>query len=428
MLDQPFEEWSHPDAFYNTVRVMESFVVPTKLLDPSVASSIDYFNQLVETNPSVCVFPFIELLVDQGNTTVCCRSSTPVVPISKLIDYQTDPNYQEIRRKMLQGERVPEHCRSCYDLEDIGIRSPRMQETVEWANRLKFRSIEDFQTVKKPVYYEVRASNKCNLQCRMCNPSNSHLIDREYRQIGLKDRARPLAKKHGSGFDIVDFANLKKLYVAGGEPLVMHETYDFLDRCIRENRTDFEFIINTNGTKLSERAKKAFDKFSNLQFIFSIDGFDDLNHYIRWPSDWTTIIKNWRYLRSNNHKVTVNTTVSIYNLHRLHELYQYIDDEFPGTLVHCQIVDSPGYLSPWLFPVKSIALKSLKAVQSLASYKNDPLFANSIDGYIDFFSAEKSYSDSSLKEFFQFNDLLDQSRLVNLCDYDPILESYRQYC
>jgi len=428
MLDQPKTQWSHPDAFYNTVRVMQGLRVPIKFLNQDTASSIDYFKKLVETNPSFCAFPFIELLVDRGNTTICCRSSKPIVPIAELKNYQTDPNYQSIRKKMIQGQRVPEYCQSCYSLEKLGIRSARMQETVEWATRLDFNHIDDFQAVEKPFYYEVRASNKCNLQCRMCSPESSHLIDREYRRIGLADRHRTSAKKFGGGFEIVDFENLKKLYLTGGEPLVMHETYDFLEKCIKEGRTDFEFLINTNGTKLSEKFKQSIKEFQNLQFIFSIDGFGPLNHYIRWPSDWKTIVGNWHYLRDNNHKITVNTTVSIYNIHRLHELYQFIDDEFPGTLVHCQIVESPQYLSPWIFPEKYKVLDSLNKVQQTFCYKNDPLFASSIDGYVDFFESGKKYQDSSLKDFFQFNDLLDKSRSIRLVDYDPFLDNYRQYC
>jgi len=428
MLAQPVQQWSHPDAFYNTIRVVQSVGAPTRFLDPSFAATIDYFKRLVDTNTSFCAFPFIELLVDRGNTTVCCRSTRAITPIQELRNYATDPNYQVIRQKMLLGQRVPEHCGSCYELEDLGIVSARKQETVEWANRLGFKTVQDFCEVKKPVYFEVRASNKCNLQCRMCGPDSSHLIDREYRQIGLIDRFQSPAKKFGGGFDIVEFENLKKLYIAGGEPLMMSETYDFLDRCIQEGRTDFELLINTNGTKLSEKFKQVLVHFSNLQFIFSIDGYSDLNHYIRWPSNWNVIVENWQYLRDQGHKVTVNTTVSIYNIHRLHELYQFIDDRFPGTLVHCQIVESPCYLSPWLFPDRELALQSLSLVKRLPCYQNDALFASSIDGYLAFFNSEKTYSKATLTEFFRFNDRLDQSRSIQLRDHDPVLDSWRQHC
>jgi hypothetical protein len=425
MLDQAQDSWSHPDAFYNTVRVMKQIAVPTQFLDADHERQIDYWSDLVKQNPSFCAFPFIELLVDRGNTTVCCRSEEPIVPVHKLKDYGTDPHYGDIRDRMMRGELVPEHCSSCYRLEDLGLPSARQQETVEWANRLGFRSMQDFASVSRPYYYEVRPSNRCNLQCRMCGPPGSHLLDREYRLLGLTDRTRPAARKFGSGFEIVQFDNLRKLYLAGGEPLVMSETYDFLDRCIREGRTDFEFLINTNGTKLSQKLLAAISNFSNLQFIFSIDAHDSLNHYIRWPSDWNTITENWRILRSRGHKVAVNTTISIYNVHRLHELYEFIDREFPGTLVHCQIVEAPLYLSPWLFPDAVQVSDSLQWVLATDCARNDQLFADSIRGYLRVIQQRNGVDLDRLREFYQFNDLLDANRNIALKDYVPELESFR---
>ena len=195
---------------------------------------------------------------------------------------------------------------------------------------------------------------------------------------------------------------------------------------MQENNTDFELLINTNGTKLSSKFKKLISNFRNLQFILSIDACESLNHYIRWPSDWNTIINNWRYLKNNGHKVTINTTVSIYNIHRLHELYQFIDQHFPGTLTHCSLTEFPRCLSPWLFPEKKLVLDSLNLVRQTSCYKNDPLFASSIDGYLQFFMSETKYDQSTLDEFFKFNDLLDQSRSIRLVDYDAVLDSYRQ--
>lgn len=425
MLDQPVDQWSHPDAFYNTVRVMQQLSVPITFLDPAYAANLDYWQGLVRDNASFCAFPFIELMVERGNTKVCCRSAAPVVPITKLTDFAADPQYAAIRDSMVRGELVPEHCSSCYALESLGVPSARQQETVEWANRLGFRTIEDFQSVTKPFYYEVRPSNRCNLRCRMCGPPGSHLLDREFRVLGLTDRTKPPVQKFGSGFEIVNFDNLRKLYLAGGEPLVMPETYQFLERCIQAGRTDFEFIINTNGTKVSHKLLKDLEHFSNVSFIFSVDAYDELNHYIRWPSDWLTITDNWRVLRSRGHKVSINTTISLYNVHRLHELYEFIDQAFPGTLVHCQLVDAPPHLSPWLFPDSELVLQSLARVSGTDCARNDPFFAQSIQGYQHVVEHRTHVDYDRLREFYQFNDLLDRNRGVHLRNYVPELDAFR---
>ena len=134
MLDQSKEQYSHPNAFYQTVRLIKN--IPNgKFINDSYSNSITFFENLVLENPSFCIHPFIQMLVQNGNTTVCCRSEKPITHLSKLKSYKTDPNYQEIRNSMLNGKKIPEHCGYCYALEDKGITSARQQETIEWANK-----------------------------------------------------------------------------------------------------------------------------------------------------------------------------------------------------------------------------------------------------------------------------------------------------
>jgi uncharacterized Fe-S cluster-containing radical SAM superfamily protein len=418
VLDQPADQWSHPDGFYRTMQVVTRTSTPVHFVNENIKETFDYFSSLVKSNKSFCIFPFIEMLVNYDHTTVCCRSTRPVTHLENLKDFYTDPGYQIIRTKMLAGELVPEHCSSCYSLESQGITSARQQETVEWAQRLRVRNVQDLDKIRKPAYYEVRASNKCNLQCRMCDPESSHLIEREYRKIGLISKTP--RQKYKTGFDIVDFDQASKIYIAGGEPTVMKEFYAFLQQCIDQGKTDIELLINTNGTNINEKFKSQLKHFQNFQFVFSIDGHDRLNHYIRWPSRWDEIIANWHELCSLGHKIHVNTTVSIYNISSLHEIYQFIDQTFPGTLVHCNTAKN---LSPYLYPNRDSARESLLKVQKTNCYHNDPLFASSIDGYLRYFSDR--YMPINLSDFFEFNDKLDRSRRIHLADYIPELELYR---
>ena len=420
VLDQPVEDWSHPDGFYRTLQIVTKTTAPVHFIDETIRDTFERFSSLVESNKSFCIFPFIEMLVNYDHTTVCCRSSLPVTRLEDLQDFGTDPRYTAIREKMLAGDLIPEHCSSCYNLEKQGIISARQQETVEWAQRLDLKNLQNLGAIKKPVYYEVRASNKCNLQCRMCDPESSHLIEREYRKIGIVPKTKVTRKKYQTGFDIVDFENVSKIYVAGGEPTVMKEFYAFLQQCIEQNKTHIELLVNTNGTNINEKLRSKLDHFKNLQFVFSIDGYNRLNHYIRWPSHWHDIINNWKELRSRGHKVHVNTTVSIYNIASLHELYQFIDQNFPNTLVHCNIAEN---LSPYLFPDKDLVLESLLKVRLTNCYHNDPLFASTINGFFTYFQDHHVTQD--LSNFFQFNDRLDLSRGVCLADYVPNLDFYR---
>jgi sulfatase maturation enzyme AslB (radical SAM superfamily) len=257
----------------------------------------------------------------------------------------------------------------------------------------------------------------------MCGPTSSHLIGREYKKINLIAELPPNER---SDFDIVNFTNLKKLYVAGGEPTAMPEFYDFLDRCIEENKT-FEFLVNTNATKLNTRFRTQLKSLPHLQFVISLEGVGDINHYVRWPSQWDTIVENMKYLVENGHQITINTTVSIYNVTRLYELFRWLDDEFPGVLVHALPVGSDNdMLSAFAFPDAELALSKLLPIQQLKCYNNDQLLTSLVDSLIKHYQTNTTVDLEKLRLFFEFNDKLDQSRNIRLADHIPELEQARK--
>lgn len=414
ILDQTKESYGHPDAYYKTICIGKQ-LSNVVWQNPTMPNSIRVFEELVHINPSFCIFPFIELMTNNDHTTVCCRSSQPVTKVSELVNYNTDPAYQAIRNKMLAGEKIPEHCQACYHVESMGMISARQQETVEWANRLGLNSVQDVKNIEHPVYYEVRPSNICNLQCRTCGPINSELLNQEYVKIGIIKQ--PIHINY-SGFDIVDLDHVKKLYVSGGEPTATLEFFDFVNQCITNNKV-FDFTVNTNGTKLSDKFKQQLKQLPHMQFIVSIDGYQRLNDYIRWPSNWDTIISNVKYLVDQKHYVSFNTTVSMYNIAELYSLLEFFDQEFPGILVHCQMAEGPT--SPLNFPDSNIVVSEAVKIRNLNCYKNDQLLSSFIEGLIAHFTTRTTLDYQAIDFFKTTNQLIDSNRGVNLCDYSPRL-------
>lgn len=425
VLPQDQSRYADAEAFYQTVQVATELSTRIKVewIDDTLRDHNRYWEQLVQTNSSFCIMPFIELLAQNGKTTVCCRSYTPVAEIRDLRDFKTDSRYVAIRNSMLSGQRVSAHCSYCYDLEDKNITSPRQRDTVEWANRLGLDNVSDLDNIGKPVYYEVRASNVCNLQCRTCGPECSNRILKEYHRIGI-EIGQPLTY---TGFEIVDLDNIERLYISGGEPTAMPEFFDFLDHCIEQGNTDFQLLINTNATKLGNRFKKQLQHFSRFEFIVSIDGHDQLNHYVRWPSCWQDIVHNVNYLLQKKHRVTVNTTVSIYNVHDLHTLMEFLDRTWPTIGLNLQLAYSAdNRLSAFNRPDRDQVLESLSKCCDTQGYKNNQQVSNIIDVLISHYAANPTVDTNALQSFFIFNDKLDQSRNTSLSDYLPGLDSMRQ--
>jgi sulfatase maturation enzyme AslB (radical SAM superfamily) len=418
VLDQPIELWNHPTEFHKTQETALQIGNKVSWQNAHGKDQVQYWKNLVADNKSFCIFPFIELLVENGHTNICCRSNTPIVDINKLENFLTDNAYQKIRQSMINGKPLPNYCNVCYKTEDNGIQSARQEETVEWALKLNLTSTDDLKTITDPVYYEVRPSNKCNLMCRMCMPKFSSLIEREQKDLGLIPEEYT---ESFSDFDIVQIENVMKLYVAGGEPTAMPEFYKFLRKCIDQKHTDFEFIVNTNAVKISSLLLDLGKQFSNLQYTVSIDGYKLANDYTRWRSQWDPMIANVKKLQKNGHSITFNTTLSLYTIFDYTNLIEFLDTEFPGCLVHGQFANN---IWPFVFNYSLEQISKLERIKNTNIYKNNTLFKSFIDGVISLAKSSK-LDQPKLSKFFNYNDQLDKSRNSCLNNFIPELENLR---
>ena len=377
---------------------------------------------MLNNNKSYCVLPFIHLHVNEKNDVkLCCLADGKTVgKYSKDFDFVNNPELQEVRRAMLAGERV-EHCQTCYKYEDGGTDSSRLRDTQEWVTKLNITDIQ--QTPTELIYYDIRNDNLCNLSCRMCNPQFSSQLAKEYNELGWGWEIEPMS----FGFtDVVDLNTAKKIYVAGGEPSLMPEFRKFLKRAIDENKTDIEIRMNTNATNLNKEYRALLSKFTNLNIVCSIDGYNQINKYIRWPADWETIVENIRGLLTITPNVAFNVTVGIWNISNLSQLVFFFDKEFPTCPVLLNQIMYPPHQMLTAFPDKAVALTDLEKLKQAKRYTTDESFKSKVDFYI----ASMTNSSPDLKvleDFFKFNDRLDESRNVKLADYIPELEKCRTY-
>ena len=376
----------------------------------------------LKENKSYCILPFIHLHVNEKNDIkLCCLGDNKgIKKYTQDFDFANDPDMQAIRAKLLAGERI-DHCQNCYEFEDGGTDSSRLRDTREWAQKLAIEQIEDTPT--ELVYYDIRNDNLCNLSCRMCNPQFSSQLEKEYKTIGWHWDSEP--KSFGFN-DVVDLATVKRIYVAGGEPSLMPEFRTFLRRAIEARRTDIEIRMNTNATNLNREYRTLLSQFNNLNIVCSIDGYDQVNRYIRWPADWSTLVENIKGLNEITPNLSFNVTVSIWNIARLSELIEFFEQNFPWSTVLLNKVMFPPAQTFTTFPNKELALADLARLTTSSFYARDESFQSKVDYYI----AEIQKSDLNLvalRDFFKYNDMLDRSRDIKLNDYIPELEACRNY-
>tara|TARA_B100001939_G_scaffold347188_1_gene368020 strand:+ start:375 stop:1838 length:1464 start_codon:yes stop_codon:yes gene_type:complete len=413
VFDQQYEK---PENFYRTIEIAHESN-RAKYEDPESIDTYLYWSDLVKNNKSFCILPFIELQAQDKQTTLCCRDKTPVCDSDKVGDWQSNSAYKSIRNKMLQGIKIPEHCQTCYDLETKKV-SPRINDTIEWAHKLKLNTVEDLKHITSPAYYEVRASNACNLQCRMCGPEWSNQIHKEYQQLGWITNDQ---KFEYTGFDIINFDNLRKLYIAGGEPTIQKPFLEFLKKQIQNNNTDFELHINTNATFVNNSFRELIKHFPNVIFTVSIDGFQELNYYIRYPSSWDTIMENCKWIQDQGYQLAFNTVTQVLNIGRLHQLFHFLSQNFPNAWQ--TITYAMGVMRIEAYPDQQSALTDLYNIKNSTYYHNNKAFTEMIDGMINYFRNQfiPVKDNKYYTKFIEYNESLDRHRNIRLEDYRPDL-------
>jgi sulfatase maturation enzyme AslB (radical SAM superfamily) len=162
--------------------------------------------------------------------------------------------------------------------------------------------------------------------------------------------------------------NLKQVYFAGGEPLMIKEHKMFLEEIIRRGYSDKVVVrYNSNGLLLDKDIINLWSNFKKVKFAVSIDDIGDRNYYIRYPSDWDTIEKNLRILDNtpNNIQVSIATAIQILNIKTLPELAKwkikqnfkkinlenvYEEVQAGGGIFNMHLVYIPTFLSCKILP------------------------------------------------------------------------------
>jgi sulfatase maturation enzyme AslB (radical SAM superfamily) len=376
---------------------------------------------LLDQNRYFCMMPFVHLHVNENDVIKPCCYGDNIKQFPVGFDYATDSDFQRIRSDMLAGRPVRE-CQNCYRVEAGGGESYRQRDSRDWMIRDRIAFLEEVRPALR--YYDIRNDNTCNLSCRMCHPGASSQLVKEYQRIGwaVTDTSREVRLS-----EIVDYSTVKKVIVAGGEPTIMPEFQTFLTRALEHGRQDIELMVITNATNVNPRVFELLSKFTNVQFTVSIDGYDQVNRYIRWPSDWATLTQNIHRLRSITDQVCFSVCASIWNIANLSQLINFLDREYdvPVILINEAMSPRPGAeVSPFLFPNKQLALADLEQCKQSRNYEIDDFYRNRIDYLINGINTAV-VNPQQLASFFEYNDQLDASRGIQLKDYIPALDACR---
>ena len=436
MLDQPQNLWSHWKCLQATFKLMiklEQLGKHTVFRKNKNTKKILYWTNFVfNENKSFCIYPWINFYNNGHELKLCTRARDTVTTVDQFQGWTSDPNYTRIRNKMLQGEKISNHCKTCYNYENHNIESYRQFETLDWVMQLDLEDIQDLPKIKRPYYYEVHTGNHCNLKCRGCTPKYSAPIGIEFKKFNITppDTVDQNWIPRSFSMDQIDIDildNKTTVYLHGGEPTIMPEVLSFMKQCIAKNQTNFNLAMCTNGVKFSQEFLDTIANFPNTSISLSIDGYEKINDYWRSGSDWNKVIANAHLLQSQGHSISINTVPGIYNVTNLHLLFEFLDREFPFTAIYLQL-NRYLWQSAFNHPIKDLVIESMrKCMQTSVYHSNGKSCKSGIDSIYNHYNSNPVCDLKSLKDFFAYNDQLDRARDIKLADYIPELEAARSY-
>lgn len=289
-----------------------------------------------------CAMTYHGISINQdGTLDPCCQytrpDDLPVVGYGNM-EYFTNTVRYRMREDAQNGIRHP-GCQKCWAEEDAGLTSLR-----QFANRWYPPATDDFfvridnDVVENvPIYHlELRLGNFCNLKCIMCTEGSSSSVLAErvqhrelYSTIGIYPY-NPKIKPWWEDWHFFDFCSqrlnrVKKINFTGGEPFMIPEVLEVLDRLDKHVTISF----NTNLTQLGDKLINKLKLFDKVEIVVSLEGIKAMNDYVRYPSQWQDIVNNLNTVRYQlpNATISVNHTLQHTSVYALPSLTQWLKNE-----------------------------------------------------------------------------------------------------
>jgi MoaA/NifB/PqqE/SkfB family radical SAM enzyme len=323
------------------------------------------------TSKTFCILPWIHFYANpDGNVLPCCIGDhrLPLGNVQKksITEIWNSDPYKEMRLNMLSGNRCKE-CTSCYQSEDAEVNSFRQSVNKDYAEFFNFadetNSDGSLDTMKLK-YLDIRWSNICNFKCRSCSSTYSSSWATEDNKQGQNKSVFIFAG--GNNNDLLYeqikpyISEVKEIYFAGGEPLLMDKHYNILKHLIDIDNTDIKIRYNTNLSSLTFKNTSVIDlwkKFSNVHLNVSLDSWGDRAEYIREGTEWKTIIDNINTVKTNcpHIHLGVSSVISAFNVYTLPEFTDYLLDNrlFEASSISFYTLIHPNFYSFDIFDAET---------------------------------------------------------------------------
>jgi len=380
----------------------------------------------MKSDSPFCILPWIHAATyTDGSALLCCVAhNSRQLNLNRMSwdEIWNSEHFRNARLSMIDGKKF-RACTNCYKEEDAGIRSHRENENNLWKRKLGEEYLDQLVSNTKSdgsidtdiITVDFRLGNTCNLQCIMCRPQDSSKWLNHAKVMANElttDAKYDWKVKADIAIDDFDWykntefwesfyescGNIRHIIFGGGEPLLIKEHMTLIQQLVaRGYSKNIEIRYHTNGTILSEEMIELWSHFKLVEIMISIDGYNDINSFIRHPADWKTIEKNLqRYDNTpSNIDPKILCTVQALNIEWLPEFadwlisqnYKKISHKHHSGVFHPGILHWPQYYCTKVLS-KSDKDRITEKLLAYADTHADNIAIQKFRNLIDFMNAE----------------------------------------
>jgi len=275
------------------------------------------------TNRKFCPIPWTGFMYfPSGDVLNCIRSQLPIGNLKDKSIHDILKENTKTKQNMLDHKEGI-GCNVCYDLEGDKQNYDMISDRIFYLKELKtvdntlYNDPNNFKLHK----IDIRWTNVCNHACVYCGPEYSSKWATELKiqvQEPTPERVEELKQL------VFDNAHqLKHVYLAGGEPLLMKENLELLE-ILQEKNPDVNIRVNTNLSKTGTKVFEKICEFSNVHWTISLDEMGEEFEYIRYGGVWTDFLDNLNIIKQLNHKISFNMLHHLLNYRSLFKTIEFL--------------------------------------------------------------------------------------------------------
>ena len=214
----------------------------------------------------------------------------------------------QIKQQMLDGQLI-DSCRQCWPGTQRSMRDAFLFDYYRPETAANFDDVNKFQL----QYLDLRWHNTCNFACVYCG----HVVSSSWAaELGIHQRMDSDQVNKLKDYILDNLEHVNHVYLAGGEPLLMKENAELLERLHTIN-PNVRIFVNSNisHARPTNAVYQQLQKFPNTFWIISAEDVGNRFDYIRHGGNWQEFVDNLTQIEQDfaRHQIGFNAVMCALN-------------------------------------------------------------------------------------------------------------------